>query len=254
VDRFGSEQRTDSRCEAIQPRSLTGARWIDDRRGQNLRYTYANGWCCLVSFLTRVLVRPILAASRIVSRKVIRPQFDERKTAAAASILLNEAGGEITYFRLIKLLYIAERDAWRELGHAISGDDYVAMKHGPVLSRTYDLLKDGERLAASTHFSRLIEKVDSYNVRLKGTPDDGPLSDNEVEILRRVHRENQHMDQWNLRELTHQFPEWSDPGDTSVAIDAEEVLRNLPLPEPEIERIREEVEQDAFFAQLFRTA
>lgn len=187
-------------------------------------------------------------------RKVIRPRFDERKTAAAASILLKEAGGEMKYFRLIKLLYIAEREAWRELGHAISGDGYVAMKHGPVLSRTYDLLKDEKSLAASVHFSRLIEKVDRYKVRLKGMPDDGPLSDNEVRILRRVHGDNQHRDQWSVRDLTHLFPEWSDPGDTSVAIDAEDVLRKLPLPEQTIERIREEVAEDRYFAQLFQTA
>ena len=111
-----------------------------------------------------------------VSRKAIRPRFDERKTAAAASILLNEAGGEMEYFRLIKLLYIAEREAWRELRHAISGDGYVAMKDGPVLSRTYDLLKDERALTTSSHFSRLIKKIDRYRVGLRGLPDDGPLS------------------------------------------------------------------------------
>jgi len=37
----------------------------------------------------------------------------------------------MSYLRLLKLLYIAERESWRQTEHGMFGDKVVAMKHGP---------------------------------------------------------------------------------------------------------------------------
>jgi Protein of unknown function (DUF4065) len=45
------------------------------------------------------------------------------------------------YVRLLKLLYIADREMMAEAGAPVTGDRAVAMDHGPVLSHVYDLVK-----------------------------------------------------------------------------------------------------------------
>ena len=42
--------------------------------------------------------------------------FDERKAAQAASVLLERHGGSMPYIKLIKLLYLADREALIESG------------------------------------------------------------------------------------------------------------------------------------------
>src|SRR5438105_4403367 len=63
-------------------------------------------------------------------------KFNLKKTVqAAAEFLRHEPGKQMSRLRLIKLLYIADREALLETGRPITSDTIVAMKHGPVLSR-----------------------------------------------------------------------------------------------------------------------
>ncbi len=188
--------------------------------------------------------------------KVERPQptvrttFDERKTAAAAAVLLKEAGGSMPYIRLIKLLYLADRESWKNYGRPITGDEYVAMTYGPVLSRTLDLLKMDE---PERPWGRIVERIGRYEVALRaGTePDLGPLSDAEVEIIRDAHRFYRDLDRWKLCDLTHLLPEWSDPGDSSRAISPDDILRALGKSDEEIEDSRQETTERSYFENLF---
>ncbi len=46
----------------------------------------------------------------------------------------------MSYMKLIKLLYLADREALARWGRPITTDTYVAMKHGPVLSYILNLI------------------------------------------------------------------------------------------------------------------
>jgi uncharacterized phage-associated protein len=70
----------------------------------------------------------------------VRFTFNERKAIQAAGRLIQLAGGEMNYLALMKLLYLVDREALFHLGRPITGDKVVAMKHGPVLSRIFDLV------------------------------------------------------------------------------------------------------------------
>ena len=68
-------------------------------------------------------------------------QFSVERTAQAAAVLLRRADGHrMPYIRLLKLLYVADRESVRGTGFPITGDDPCAMRRGPVLSITHDLI------------------------------------------------------------------------------------------------------------------
>lgn len=178
----------------------------------------------------------------------IRTEFDERKTAAAAAVLLREAGGRMKYLRLIRLLYFADRKSWEQFGRPITGDHYLAMRLGPVLSQTLDLIK----LPPETGpWAEMIEtRPEDHLVVLKREPDLGPLSDAEIDILKEAHNLYLTSDRWKLSDLTHTLPEWKDPGESSNPIFPEDILSALGKDEEEIEQVRQESAERAYFNRV----
>jgi uncharacterized phage-associated protein len=69
--------------------------------------------------------------------------FDESKATEAAAFLLSRSDQTMNYMKLIKLLYLADREALIRWGRPISTDRYVSMKHGPVLSNVLNLISFG---------------------------------------------------------------------------------------------------------------
>ena len=49
----------------------------------------------------------------------------------------------MSYMKLIKLLYLADREALLRWGRPITFDAYVSMDRGPVLSSVLDLINGG---------------------------------------------------------------------------------------------------------------
>ena len=68
-------------------------------------------------------------------------RFRSLKTTQGAALLLALDGRSMDRMRLLKLLYIADRELLAESGGTLTGYCAVAMKNGPVLSRVYDLIK-----------------------------------------------------------------------------------------------------------------
>ncbi len=88
-------------------------------------------------------------------------RFNFEKTLQAAGVLLSLDDNRMDRIRLLKLLYIADRELLAEVGRPMTGDIPVAMKYGPVPSRVYDLIKglagrteDWFRYIESSHRTR----------------------------------------------------------------------------------------------------
>ncbi len=150
--------------------------------------------------------------------------FSFRKTLQAAALLLKgEPGGTMNYTKLLKLLYLADRESIRECGFPITGDMAVAMKNGPVLSLTYDLIKaEGE----TPEWSKHIERCSQYDVRLVSDPGDTALSDFERKTLSELRARHAGDDFAELIRIVHELPEWkkNDPGDGMRPIPIKDIL------------------------------
>ena len=59
----------------------------------------------------------------------------------ATAYILYQNDKSMNYVKLIKELYFADREALKQKGFSITGDEYYSMKEGPVLSTLYYLIK-----------------------------------------------------------------------------------------------------------------
>ncbi|WP_435008692.1 Panacea domain-containing protein [Tundrisphaera lichenicola] len=135
----------------------------------------------------------------------MRLRFNFEKSLQAAGVLLRLEEGRMSYMRLLKLLYIADREMLAATAASITGDQGFAMKYGPVLSHVYDLIQGaGSRF---DDWDRHI-RTQGYAVKLVEDPGRGKLSRGEIEKLTEVSDRHRSKDQWELSDLTHDFPEW----------------------------------------------
>jgi uncharacterized phage-associated protein len=181
-------------------------------------------------------------------------RMDVTKLTQAAAFLLKKHNGFITRIRLLKLLYIADRELIQQTRRPITGDRPVAMDHGPVLSHTYDLLK-GTATGADI-WGRYIAQVASFTHKLIADPGVGKLSRVELDKLEELVQRYWFMDDEELSRLMHEFPEWkrNEPVKNGMnPIPTEHVLEALNLA-GEIEQLRQEVaaesELDALLASV----
>jgi uncharacterized phage-associated protein len=132
-------------------------------------------------------------------------RFDFDKSLQAAAYLLHLEEGRMPYIRLLKLLYIAERELLAHKASPLTGDIYKAMEHGPVLSQILDLIKG--KGSKSIEWETFIKR-DGYAIKLVREPGRGRLSGEVIDKLTEVSERYRERDHWELRDLTHEFPEW----------------------------------------------
>ena len=178
--------------------------------------------------------------------------FDEKKAAQAASVLLDRHGGTMPYIKLIKLLYLADRKSLIETAFPITGDRFISMSNGPVLSLVYDLIRYSHSSADSI-WRRLILSRE-YDAVLVDVPQRDHLSDYEEDILHDIFNEHGQQDKWELIEFTHTLPEWTDPGNSSLPIDPEAILKLNGYTETQLAAAIEEADAVFSFRRQFAVA
>ncbi len=161
--------------------------------------------------------------------------FDERKAAQAASVLLDRHDGRMPYIKLIKLLYLADREALIETGVPITGDRFVSMKLGPVLSRVFDLIKEPSPAEDSVWHSYVAREY--FDAVLVGPAETDHLSEYDEEVLGEIF-DSCGSEKWPfVVARTHALPEWTDPGRSSTPIEPEDILRYAGFSDEEVESV-----------------
>jgi uncharacterized phage-associated protein len=185
----------------------------------------------------------------------MRPRFREDKTTQAAAILIRSNGGSMNYMKLIKLLYLVDRTALKEWERPVTFDLYYSMNHGPVLSRTLDLIAEGTRPGRASYWTEHISEPTAYSVSLMDEVPDDKLSDAEVELIQSIYEEYGRMNKWDLVDRLHEMlPEWHDPRGSCLPISYSDVLRAVGKDDAEIAEIENELDLLAFMDESLATA
>lgn len=173
---------------------------------------------------------------------LMRMRFNEAKATQAAARLLRNRGGRMSYMKLIKLLYLADREALARWGRPITTDSYVSMKHGPVLSGVLNLITDPDDPSqVQTAWSKHISAPENYDVVLKEDSSGDLLSEVEDELLDEISGRFGHINRWKLVELVHTLPEWKDPEGSALPIEYREILTAQKKKPEEIQAIENEL-------------
>ncbi len=175
----------------------------------------------------------------------MNPKYREEKAAQVAALFLALRGGKMSKIKLIKLLYIAEREALIRWRRPIFYDRYVSMDRGPVVSRTLNIMNGDEREGGGPWDQSISQPDANHNVEIKSDPGTSHLSGAEEALIRDVYDKYGNIPRWDLCKLTHGFPEWVDPRGSSIPIRYEDILAGAGKTEVEIAAILEEVENIA---------
>ena len=169
--------------------------------------------------------------------------FDIRKAIAATAFLAQQESGKLDMFLAIKMLYIADKKALESWGKTITGDKMVAMPKGPVLSRIYNLFKGIGTANDLQRWNSIFTETVGNSIHLLQSPDLGPLSQEEKEILEAAQKEIDSVAPHEVAEWLHGCcPEWEDPHGSSRPIDPASILRNAGRTEEEIRMIEKSSE------------
>jgi uncharacterized phage-associated protein len=167
-------------------------------------------------------------------------RFDEAKATQAAAFILKLRGGQMHYLKLIKLLYLADREALIRWGIPITTDRYVSMDHGPVLSNVFNLITEE---APKPTWSRFISApLGEYEVRLLQEAPTDRLSRAEERLLHEIYEEYGYRNRWDIvNNVMHKLPEWVNPEGSSVPISVREIMEGAGEDEQEIKAVVKEL-------------
>jgi len=156
-------------------------------------------------------------------------KFNSKKAIQAIAFLLkqtHDTNNSDNYMRVLKLLLFADRKSLEETGHPITGDSFVALKHGPTLSEILNLVKQGS--IYSSEWDKYIQK-DGYNIRLINDPGNDELSRYEIELLSGIWHQYKEKGEWEVAEESEKLPEFikNNPGESSKYISIGDILEAL---------------------------
>lgn len=166
-------------------------------------------------------------------------KFDEKKTTQAAVRLIKSEGGTMNYLKLMKLLYLVDREALARWGRPVTFDHYFSMQHGQVLSNTLDLIDEGvpPEVESQSYWLQHISTPSNYTVKLKEETTCDELSEVEIKLLDEIYKTYGHLTQWQLRDLHHTLGEYVDPGGSRVRTEYEDILKALGKTDAEISAV-----------------
>jgi len=165
--------------------------------------------------------------------------FNQEKSIETVIYLASRAK-DPTKMSILKLIYFADKTSLEKYGQFITGDRYSAMKHGPVASNIYNLMKlDSETLGT------LGFRFDGHKLIPSRDADLSKLSDSDIECLDNIIALYGQRPAWDLSAQTHQDPAWRKnwgertADNTSVPIPLEDILDTFDEGEELLEYLRE---------------
>jgi len=170
---------------------------------------------------------------------MIKTKFNEIKTTQAASLILERNNNELNYMKLIKLLYLIDREALNRWERTLTGDNYFSMKHGPVLSSVLDFINNN--FHDESYWYQYISEPYNYKVKLQKSTQYNELNNAEIELIKEIDNKYKSKNEWDMVEIVHnECAEW-EYTDSALRIDIEDILKSLKKTQLEIYRIENEI-------------
>lgn len=137
--------------------------------------------------------------------------FDYKKAIQVINWFANKANGQIDKLKLMKLIFLADREHMRRYGRSICGGSYYGMELGPVHSEMKDIVDqtdfiDPDILELTQQYFEQDRKT--HKIRSLAPVDEREFSESDKKILEMVWNIFGKFDNSQLVNITHEFPEW----------------------------------------------
>ena len=178
------------------------------------------------------------------------PSFNEIKTTQTAAYLLQLNGGRLSYMKLIKLIYNANREALRRWKRPITFDLLYSMPFGQVPSTTLNLA-NGENQNAP-YWMANIKKSGRDSVLISNLDID-ELSKADMTLLSEIDEKHKHSSKYDMADEHHdpsKFPEWVNPLGSHILTEYETLLTYLDYSEDEINQIASDLGELAIIRSI----
>ncbi|UXS39880.1 SocA family protein [Agrobacterium tumefaciens] len=157
--------------------------------------------------------------------------YEPRKAAQLiASLILKTGEQSLNVLKAVKLVYLVDRESVKRYGFPVLDETRVSMPHGPVNSATYSHI-NGEYELEECGWAEFLEDRAGHNIALANKEINvdnlDELSEADLGCVDAVWAEFGKMDQWQLRDWTHDprnVPEWEDPNGGSTIIPLQRIL------------------------------
>jgi len=181
--------------------------------------------------------------------------FNEAKAAqCAAAFLKLSRTGRIDHVKLVRLMYLVDRQALLDWGYPVTTDQFVFTTSGPILTRVNTLITEGSLTPPtwSEYISQLKGSPPDLEVELR-LPDapTGELSMAEEQLIAQVFSAHSSKTKWQLIEFTKGLPEWVDPQGSAIPCSYSDLLKANGKTAPEIAAIMEDLESHALAVSVF---
>ncbi|AJX94693.1 Panacea domain-containing protein [Burkholderia pseudomallei] len=166
--------------------------------------------------------------------------FNPRKAADSAAYLLFRAEAPMSSVKLMRLLYLAERESFVRFGEPLTGDELFADKKGPILRETHRRLNgdaggwEGQFRRLGSHSIALETPAPSKEYFARSTV----LSDADIEVLDAVWEQFGKLDQTHLADYLHtKCLEWTDSRGEASEVTHERLFKALGYSREQIEEL-----------------
>jgi uncharacterized phage-associated protein len=185
-------------------------------------------------------------------------EYNEKIAAQVAAYFIHCEGGAIKILKLMKLMYLTERESLHRYGVPMMGDTLVSMQHGPVMSITLDHMNDCIDSKEGGWNDWISDRANHcVSLKTEEDPTDNllELSDADIEVMESIYGEFGSMTAFQIRDYTHSHcGEWEDPNYSSSPIPYDRLLKNVGYSPEVAEEIKQKINDQSRLDNLLSFA
>lgn len=185
---------------------------------------------------------------------LIHRAYTDKRAVQAAYHLCMRAGGTIGYWKLLKILYIADRFSFEKRNYPITFDRLCSMEKGPLTSGIYDRIKPivGVNFdEIEQHWAETFTSSGRWALAARIDPGTDELSQNDIALLDEAY------DFWKsfpnqeaFEDWLHNLPEYENPGKSSKPIRIPSLLKALGMNKDDIKECIDELLVDVSLQEM----
>lgn len=208
---------------------------------------YANATLTICVLVLEFIQRFIVGELRN-RMNLVMPKYNEEKATQMAAFLLQQSDCRMGLLKHTKIMYNIQREAIERWSFPITYDPIYSMPDGQVLSETYDNTKPENHRA---FWDKYIDTDRSKNiVSLRKSCPTGQLCRAEMSLIKEIYNRDKDKTLDQLLKEHHDYPEWTDPGESSIPTDYAKLLKVLGKTPEQISSFKNDMRSEAFLAGL----